>query len=162
MGNFISPDGNLEVWEKKPKGYFTQEEWDAAHPAPEPPSMSLEEAQGIKKAEIDHRTNVMRERDGAAFKGAVFAMSDGAKSNWSDLAILSARGKVKYPKIILTKSDEPFAIKNEAEMDEFLDMVEAYFTSDPKSPVVTGRGLRMLVMSKTVPEEVMAIVDDRD
>ena len=33
---FYSPDGNAEIWDKKPKGYFTPEEWAAAHPAPEP------------------------------------------------------------------------------------------------------------------------------
>lgn len=36
MPNFYSPEGNFEVWEKKPKGYFTVEEWQAAHPSPKP------------------------------------------------------------------------------------------------------------------------------
>lgn len=43
MPNFYSPTGNIEVWEKKPKGYFTVEEWQAAHPAPEPEPLSKEE-----------------------------------------------------------------------------------------------------------------------
>ena len=35
---YYSPAGNLEVWEegKQPAGYVTIEEWQAAHPAPEP------------------------------------------------------------------------------------------------------------------------------
>ena len=33
---FYSPDGNAEMWDKKPKGYFTPEEWAAAHPEPTP------------------------------------------------------------------------------------------------------------------------------
>ena len=33
---YYSPDGNPEIWEVKPDGYFTPEEWAAAHPAPEP------------------------------------------------------------------------------------------------------------------------------
>ena len=36
MSIFVSPQGNPEIWESKPKGYFTPEEWLAAHPAPEP------------------------------------------------------------------------------------------------------------------------------
>lgn len=43
MPTFYSPNGNIEVWEKKPKGYFTVEEWDAAHPAPEPTPPTDEE-----------------------------------------------------------------------------------------------------------------------
>ena len=33
---YYSPDGNPEIWETKPDGYFTPEEWQEAHPAPEP------------------------------------------------------------------------------------------------------------------------------
>ena len=33
---YYSPDGNPEIWETKPDGYFTPQEWAAAHPAPEP------------------------------------------------------------------------------------------------------------------------------
>lgn len=36
MPVFYSPEGNPEVWEQKPDGYFTSEEWAAAHPAPAP------------------------------------------------------------------------------------------------------------------------------
>ena len=33
---YYSPDGNPEIWEAKPEGYFTPEEWAEAHPAPAP------------------------------------------------------------------------------------------------------------------------------
>ena len=36
MPVFLSPDGNPEIWAQKPDGYFTPEEWAAAHPAPAP------------------------------------------------------------------------------------------------------------------------------
>jgi len=36
MPTFFSPLGNPEVWEEKPEGYFTVEQWAAAHPLPEP------------------------------------------------------------------------------------------------------------------------------
>jgi hypothetical protein len=33
---FYSPKGNLEVWKEKPKGYYTEEEWQELHPTPVP------------------------------------------------------------------------------------------------------------------------------
>lgn len=36
MANYYSPDGNLEVWDNKPQGYFTVDEWEEMHPAPPP------------------------------------------------------------------------------------------------------------------------------
>ena len=40
---YYSPDGNLEVWDTKPQGYFTEEEWAELHPAPEPQKPTKEE-----------------------------------------------------------------------------------------------------------------------
>ena len=34
MGKYYSPSGNFEVWEIKPKGYYTEEEWKELHPEP--------------------------------------------------------------------------------------------------------------------------------
>lgn len=38
MAKYYSPDGNLEVWDTKPDGYYTEEEWAELHPyiPPEP------------------------------------------------------------------------------------------------------------------------------
>ena len=49
MGTYISPTGNPEVWEAKPTDYFTQDEWERAHPAPIP---TLNEIKQDKLAEI--------------------------------------------------------------------------------------------------------------
>jgi len=43
MPKYYSPDGNLEVWEEKPQGYYTVEEWQELHPAPAPPEPTTEE-----------------------------------------------------------------------------------------------------------------------
>lgn len=32
MATFFSPNGNPEVWENKPDGYFTEAEWLEANP----------------------------------------------------------------------------------------------------------------------------------
>ncbi|MDL2272797.1 hypothetical protein LJC23_07200 [Desulfovibrio sp. OttesenSCG-928-I05] len=45
MPTFYSPTGNPEVWEEKPEGYFTEEEWEADHPAPEPEPPTLAQLQ---------------------------------------------------------------------------------------------------------------------
>lgn len=45
MPTFFSPTGNPEVWEQKPDGYFTPEEWATMHPAPEPDPPTMEELQ---------------------------------------------------------------------------------------------------------------------
>ena len=34
MAKYYSPEGNFEVWDKKPKGYFTEEAWKKLHPEP--------------------------------------------------------------------------------------------------------------------------------
>lgn len=58
MPKFFSPEGNPEVWDTRPAGgYLTPAEWAAAHPAPEPPAPTLEEAKAAKLAEIESRTS---------------------------------------------------------------------------------------------------------
>ena len=32
MAKYYSPDGNLEVWDTKPDGYYTEAEWEEMHP----------------------------------------------------------------------------------------------------------------------------------
>lgn len=43
MAKYYSPTGNIEVWDEKPQGYYTIEEWQKMHPAPEPPEPTKEE-----------------------------------------------------------------------------------------------------------------------
>jgi hypothetical protein len=49
MGKYYSPTGNYEVWDEKPTGYYTYEEWKKLHPDPEPPEPTKEE----KLAQLD-------------------------------------------------------------------------------------------------------------
>jgi len=53
MPNFYSPTGNYEVWEEKPDGYFTEEEWEAIKPPPQPPT--VDDMQAVVKAAIQQR-----------------------------------------------------------------------------------------------------------
>lgn len=55
MATYYNPNGNPEVWDTKPAGYFTVEEWAALHPAPEPPldevkAAKIDELKGIRDA----------------------------------------------------------------------------------------------------------------
>ena len=52
MPTYYSPKGNVEVWEERPEGYLTPEEWAEAHPAPEPPSPTLDEAKADAAQQI--------------------------------------------------------------------------------------------------------------
>ncbi len=36
MATYYNPNGNPEEWDEKPSGYYTEDEWAAMHPAPEP------------------------------------------------------------------------------------------------------------------------------
>lgn len=54
MSKYYSPEGNIEVWDTKPEGYYTPEEWEAMHPAPPPPLPTKEE----KLAALDFQYDV--------------------------------------------------------------------------------------------------------
>ena len=65
MPTFFSPTGNFEVWDKKPDGYYTEDEWYAAHPTPIPPPPTVEELFNMLRSFRDARINSvlwMRER----------------------------------------------------------------------------------------------------
>ena len=42
MAKYYSPAGNIEVWDEKPQGYYTVEEWKKMHPYI-PPAPTKEE-----------------------------------------------------------------------------------------------------------------------
>lgn len=49
MPTFYSPKGNAEVWAKKPDGYYTSDEWNKLHPAPE---LTIDELKASLKVDI--------------------------------------------------------------------------------------------------------------
>ena len=50
MGIFFSPEGNPEIWDSKPDGYYTPEEWESYFPPP--PGPSPDAASAARKTEI--------------------------------------------------------------------------------------------------------------
>ncbi len=53
MPTFYSPSGNAEVWEDKPVGSFTVDEWHAAHPAPAPQAQTTDQLFAALRAARD-------------------------------------------------------------------------------------------------------------
>lgn len=157
---YFSPEGNPEVWEVKPKGYFTPEEWkelylDANNTQP----ISLETIKSLRKMEVDNNTNRIRDRDGLSHAGERFAMSDGAMLKWTGL--IAAKDMLPFPMTILTIDDKPFVLADQTTLMQFAGAVLSYETS-LTSPLTTGRSLRARIESAQTVEEVLSIVDDRE
>lgn len=53
MPKFYSPSGNFEVWDTKPSGYYTEQEWAELHP-PTPYVPSKEEKLAALDAQYDN------------------------------------------------------------------------------------------------------------
>lgn len=124
-----------------------------------PPPPTLEEAKAAKKSAIDANTNRIRDRDGLAYAGERFDMRDAAMLKWTGL--LSAKDILPFPVTILTIDDKPVALADQTALLQFAAAVLSYET-DPASPLSIGRELRQRVDAATTPEEVEAIVDDRE
>lgn len=84
MPTFYSPDGNPEVWQKKPDGYYTPEEWAALHPAPSP---TLEELRESKLSELAYSFN-------ARVSGAI-TTSGGYKMQFDTTDAIKMEGAIK-------------------------------------------------------------------
>ncbi len=55
MATFVSPEGNYEIWEEMPEGYYTVGQWESANPPAEPEGPSQEEQEATIRAERDKR-----------------------------------------------------------------------------------------------------------
>lgn len=93
---YYSPDGNLEVWEEKPKGYYTIEEWEELHPTPPPPPPTKEEQIAALTAEYTaEKSNLCEAYTTATMTGD----TEIAESVAADMADLDAWFDEEYQKI---------------------------------------------------------------
>jgi hypothetical protein len=66
---YYSPDGNPEVWDKKPEGYLTPEEWAEQHPYV-PPVPTRDEKLAALDAQYDaDKAEIMQYYTEAMFAG---------------------------------------------------------------------------------------------
>lgn len=101
MATYFSPKGNPEIWEEKPEGYFTPEEWAAAHPAPEP---TFEELRENKMTEMLYSfgqrvSGAIRTKDGYLMQ---FDTSDSLKMQGA-IQLMEATGQTEG---YLTQADD--------------------------------------------------------
>lgn len=101
MPNFYSPTGNFEVWETKPDGYYTVEEWQAMHPAPLP---TLEEVKTNKIAEF----KALRDSEEIAdieYNGNIYDYDDKARERLQIARQSIADSGVEGASIVWTTAD---------------------------------------------------------
>lgn len=173
MPSYYSPEGNYEVWDRKPMGYFTDEEWANLHPVEPPPEPTPEEqeaerqrifnqAKEDKLAEIiGISSNLIKEIESQYSYGEVMTFSqqyDGAKNILAGnedtvdaqfvLRLLSVR-IAKELSQLTTEDKTEFAnriISNHTQAQEFTILI-----------LGTQQNLEAQIKATTTIEEVEAI-----
>jgi hypothetical protein len=96
MPKYYSPSGNIEVWDKKPDGYFTVEEWQELHPYV-PPEPTTDE----KIAALDAQYNADKADLLTAYQTAMlYGDTDTMESLKADLTALDDQYDEDYEKIV--------------------------------------------------------------
>lgn len=91
MSTFYSSDGNPEVWDVKPDGYFTPEEWAALHP---PPAPTFDELKAAKYEEIA-AARYAAETGGCTVDGVTIATDRGSQALLT-AAVVTARLDLEF------------------------------------------------------------------
>ena len=97
MAVYVNPEsGNHEVWDKKPDGYLTPEEWEKLHPTPPPPPPTRDEQIAALTAEYtQEKANLCEAYTTATMTGD----TETAQSVAADMADLDAWYDEEYAKI---------------------------------------------------------------
>ena len=91
MAIFFSSTGNPEVWNEKPNGYYTPEEWATEHPAPVPSFDELKTAKRDKIAAARYEA----ETGGCTVDGVTIATDRGSQALLT-AAVVTARLDVEF------------------------------------------------------------------
>lgn len=89
MATFYSPSGNPEVWTEKPEGYMTPEEWQTAHPAPEPTPPTAEELAKQRRQEILMELDRIDRASSRSLRAILTAQAAGQEPDKADVEILA-------------------------------------------------------------------------
>lgn len=93
---YYSPSGNLEVWDKKPDGYYTEEEWAELHPAPEPPEPTTEEKLAELDAQYQHDKDQLMQ---AYLNAMLYGDTEQVEALKADLTALDTKYDEDYAEI---------------------------------------------------------------
>ena len=88
MSIFYSPSGNLEVWEDKPVGYFSVDEWRTAHPDPVPSAPTQQEIDSTREAAIKAELQSIDAQSGRPARAVALASVKGGAPDPGDVAKL--------------------------------------------------------------------------
>lgn len=150
MATFYSPDGNPEVWEIKPDGYFTPEEWAALHP---PPAPTLEELRENKMTEMLYSfgqrvSGAIHTKDGYLMQ---FDTSDSLKMQGA-IQLLGATGQTEG---YLTQADDTtiYHVPLETMKAVLVEMLASYAQCHARK-----QELRALINSAETKEDLDEII----
>ena len=102
MAKYYSPDGNIEVWDTKPEGYYTVEEWQKLHP-PVIPEPTTDE----KLDALDAQYESDKERLRKAYQDALmYGDEDRMASIKADLTALDEQYDADYEEIESEADDD--------------------------------------------------------
>lgn len=92
---YYSPEGNIEVWDEKPQGYFTVEEWEKMHPYIPPVPTKEEQIAELTAEYRQEKANLCEAYTTATMQGD----SETAQSVAADMTDLDAWFDEEYRKI---------------------------------------------------------------
>lgn len=95
MAKYYSPTGNLEVWDNKPDGYFTVDEWEEMHPYVPPVPTKEEQIAALTAEYTQEKANLCEAFTTATMQGD----TETAQSVVQDMADLGEWFDGEYRKI---------------------------------------------------------------
>jgi hypothetical protein len=103
MATYYNPNGNPEVWDTKPDGYYTEAEWAEMHPAPPPPEPTTEE----KLEALDARYNADKAELVTQYTDSIMHDdTETAEAIKAEMAELDAQYDADYEAIIAEDPEE--------------------------------------------------------
>ena len=95
MAKYYSPNGNIEVWDEKPQGYYTVEEWQELHPPTPYVPTKDEQIAALTEEYAREKTRLCEEYTTATMQGD----TETAESVIEDLTALDEWYDEEYAKI---------------------------------------------------------------
>ena len=95
MAKYYSPEGNIEVWDEKPQGYFTVDEWQEMHPPTHYVPTKEEQLDALTAEYRQEKANLCEAYTTASMQGD----TETAASVAEDMADLDAWFDEEYQKI---------------------------------------------------------------